>query len=141
VKFRCGHTETIQIHGSATEQQWRLERARAGLCSTCRKAERERKNREAAVANAAAGLPKLKGTPEQVLQAEGIRADILSGEQEAWADKDILGLPDEVIKKALEQIRSQTSAAWWIFHRHRGSALSLGMHLQRMIKGTAEKEE
>lgn len=79
---------------------------------------------------AAAGLPELTGTAEEIAQAEYIRAELLdsAGEflRESWEQTN--GLDDTAIKERnlqvlhilgqiLVQARLEPSAAWWIGHR------------------------
>ena len=78
---------------------------------------------------AAAGLPELTGTAEEIAQAEYIRAELLdsAGEflRKSWEQTN--GLEDVAIKEhnlqvlhilgqILVQVRLESSAAWWINH-------------------------
>jgi len=64
----------------------------------------------------------LTGTPKQVRQAVSIRADILSGEEEVRAHITAVAefIPTDQValaEMALERVRTQTSATWWIDRR------------------------
>jgi len=144
VQFSCGHTEIVQLYGPYKARQAKIDWMRArGLCPACRAAERERKNQEAAAANTAAGLPPLTGTPKQVSWAESIRAEILSGEDEVRARIAAPNAPADQVawaEKALERIRNQTSAAWWVEHRHdpRGY-IPADLHLANLVQAVAKE--
>ena len=79
---------------------------------------------------AAAGLPELTGTAEEIAQAEYIRAELLDSAElflrESWEQTN--GLDDAAIKEhnlqvlhilgqILVQVRLEPSAVWWIDHR------------------------
>ena len=79
---------------------------------------------------AAAGLPELSGTAEEIAQAECIREELLDSAgmflRESWEQTN--GLDDAAIKEhnlqalhilgqVLVQVRLEPSAAWWIAHR------------------------
>lgn len=78
---------------------------------------------------AAAGLPELTGTAEEIAQAEYIRAELLDSAElflrESWEQTN--GLDDAAVKEhnlqtlhilgqILVQVRLESSAAWWIDH-------------------------
>lgn len=78
---------------------------------------------------AAAGLPELSGTAEEIAQAECIREELLDSAgmflRESWEQTN--GLDDAAIKEhnlqalhilgqVLVQVRLEPSAAWWIGH-------------------------
>lgn len=78
---------------------------------------------------AAAGLPELTGTAEEIAQAEYIRAELLDSAElflrESWEQTN--GLDDTAIKERnlqvlhilgqiLVQVRLEPSAVWWIDH-------------------------
>jgi len=142
-KFKCGHTEIVQLYGPKKKRTWKLEQFQYELCPACRQAEREQKNQQAAAANAAAGLPVLEGTPKQVAWAESIRAEILSGEEEVRARIAAPNAPADQValaEKALKRVRNQSSAAWWIEHRHdpRGY-IPADLHLVNLVQAAAKE--
>ena len=78
---------------------------------------------------AAAGLPKLNGTAEEIAQAEYIRAELLDSAElflrESWEKAN--RLDDAAVKEhnlqvlhilgqMLVQVRLEPSAVWWIGH-------------------------
>ena len=84
-------------------------------------------NEAAAVAAAEQGLPRLTGSEKQVAWATTIRDELL-GRCEGWiketikmaegkaTDEDLARFREET-GKALETLKSKTSASWWIDHR------------------------
>lgn len=98
-------------------------------CLDCERAAREADNRAAAQANAAAGLPPLTGTANQIAWAETLRQRTLDtlgrarrGELsrlETIAQIGDLDLSDPILPALLDALRAQTAASWWIDRRDR----------------------
>jgi len=132
VKMSCGHVETVSLYGPVRERERKMEwMGRERLCRECYQAERERAAADAARQAAEQGLPALSGSPKQVAWAESIRADILAQCEAAVAKADKvaaerdLSEADEAelarIHAALDALRAEASAGWWIDHRGEGT--------------------
>ncbi|MDD2885301.1 MAG: hypothetical protein PHT48_09685 [Dechloromonas sp.] len=101
------------------------------ICDECRHQQLIEADKKAAEQNAAAGLPELTGTEKQILWAEKIRADKLANIRKAqqgelpqieiWAfygdEGQPLPIDHEHFNHALETLKQQTGAAWWIDNR------------------------
>ena len=90
----------------------------------------ERETATLAQKAASAGLPYLCGTPEQILCAEFIRAELLESAEavlsNSWhqsSELDELPIKEHnlmllhILGQLLVQIRLESSATWWIAHR------------------------
>jgi hypothetical protein len=141
VTYTCGHTGVIQLVGPGSKREWLLAREQEKLCPDCfqekLKADREKENAEAAEKNQAAGLPQLEGTEKQIAWAETIRAHKLEyvAENTSFSVNRLPGViakhkangeidkateiqyEYERLIKALELLRLQDQASWWINHR------------------------
>lgn len=96
------------------------------FCSGCKEKQRDLENQQAAEQNASAGLPLLTGSEKQVLWAESIRAMKLAHLQQMIDGKlaDDTSSPlkagamdDPTMAAAIERIRCETAASWWIDNR------------------------
>lgn len=130
ITHTCGHSETVQICGPSCNRESEVAYLESRLCAICFAAkcatDRQAANAAAAVANAAAGLPALLGSPKQIAWAESIRAAAIADldKRLAAARAQIDRLPymfravaQEAIV-AIDGIRGKASAAWWIDHRN-----------------------
>lgn len=129
---RCQGTFVVQLYGKSEDRQWRLDNF-TWVCDACREEERREENARAAASNTALGLPALAGSEKQISWAENIRAQKLahiektiSGEYDAltkeafygtggyWNLKKSLPIDHEYFPYALELLKKQISASWWI---------------------------
>lgn len=144
----CGHTVFHNLFGKFEDREKRAEWLEDQLCPDCWKKQRQEKidaeNSKFAAANAEAGLPPLTGTPKQIAWAETIRADMVNKMDAAKArypemQKQILANPEKFQKtiaeitargfesvedsfeyavKAIDRIKQETAASWFINHRN-----------------------
>lgn len=104
------------------------------ICSDCQEKHRRAENEKAAARNAESGLPELTGSEKQILWAEKIRAGKLETVSKALAGElqpmhidaywgtsgwrqEAIKADDAHINYAIDLLKQQTSAAWWIDHR------------------------
>jgi hypothetical protein len=124
ITHKCGHAVVHNITGPMKNRPWQVERLKGQVCRECYIAGI---NEAAAVAAAEQGLPRLTGSEKQVAWATTIRDELL-GRCEGWikktiemaegkaTDEDLARFREET-GKALETLKSKTSASWWIDHR------------------------
>lgn len=96
-------------------------------CRDCDTRARATANASAAAANAAAGLPPLSGSAAQIAWAESLRAAVLAtfdrarqgtlGSLERAAQIGDLDLADPLLPAALDRLRAQERADWWLDRR------------------------
>jgi hypothetical protein len=104
------------------------------ICSDCQEKQRQAENAKAAAANQASGLPALTGSDKQIAWAEKIRhqkletiRQVMAGEmQRMYIDaywgasvwrQEAMPTNDAHIGYAVELLKSQTAASWWIDRR------------------------
>jgi hypothetical protein len=131
----CGNT--ITLFGNNRKEadrkaQWALDQG--FICDDCKRKQRDQANAEAAEQNAGLGLPGLTGSDKQIAWAEKIRAEklatvsqALSGEMPRlhidayWGSsgwrQEVIAVDDQNIGYAVELLKQQTSASWWIDQR------------------------
>lgn len=113
VNRKCGHSETVQLYGSAKDRQSKLSWLASQICHNCAA-------QVATEANKTTGLAALVGTPKQIAWAEKIRAnkvaelDKLSRQvsEAPGSEADRKRLMD-----AITAVRGKTEASYWIDHR------------------------
>jgi hypothetical protein len=133
IEHSCGHVSVARFHGDDS-YEWDsiASRAASEPCVVCLidKSAHERVMKAAAARVIAAemGLPPLEGTPRQVEWAEGIRQASFSAIDRVheWMsvnnDKAMQEDPDHwdsarsALKKAINLLKEQCSAKWWIDH-------------------------
>lgn len=119
----CGHEEVVVLFGPGKSRDWRLENVEPQkLCAECYQADlqqkREEQNREAAEVAKESGLPPLRGTEKQVAWAEAIRMQMLALIDEAIYTRVKADLRDDIrLLEAVEAIKANIDARWWIEHR------------------------
>lgn len=122
VTHTCGHKSEQQLYGKEKDRQSRLEWLATVPCLTCKR-ENDRLKAEAA----SASLPALQGSEKQVAWATTIRAQALASIEEQLSELERRsGQSREInpeIGQALEALKAETLASWWIDRR--GSTLSL----------------
>lgn len=133
VKRACGHTTTEQLYGKGGERERRMTWLATQPCPACK---RRAEQAQAATYTEAEGLPALSGSEKQVAWATTIRAGLVAG---VMAERDTFlalgrrqGASDERIAeqmalfdRAVDAVRGQTSAAWWIDHRDESASALL----------------
>lgn len=152
VTMSCGHVEEIQLFGKMTDRDKKIEwLEKNGVCSECRKAQKEAEHTEAtakaAVQAATENLPELIGTEKQVNWAMTIRAEKLAEVEEMFG-KQIAKL-DDAEKIALSKIQCQavknilatfTDAKFWIDNRDNNASLIIRQNnKQDEVKAEIEK--
>lgn len=119
IEHSCGHSRTANIYGTNIhgEREDKARRLATRPCASCRAqqeaAKRAREAAEAARSNAEAGFPPLTGTPEEIQEAELLRAEAretLSG----MAGRRDGGSPGaEALAIYLRAAARETDAAAW----------------------------
>lgn len=131
----CSNLITI-VGGNRKEADRKAEWAQdqGFICDNCKQNQRDQANTEAAEQNAAIGLPALTGSDKQIAWAEKIRAEklatinqALSGEMPRlhidayWGSSgwrlEVITIDDQNVGYAVELLKQQTSASWWIDQR------------------------
>lgn len=132
VNHSCGHTEEHNIVGTNVhgERDRKIEWLQSQVCSECYKAQKATERAEAAAAAAKqnANMPKLEGSEKQIAWAEQIRAKVLTPAIMTATPK--ADAPAEVVE-ALESIKNETSASWWIDHKDFGLNTLLRMTVNK----------
>ena len=114
IHHTCGHDVTVQLFGKYADRERRIAYLQTLECEECRRAEQA-----AAVAEAKAerGLQALTGSEKQIAWADQIR-------EAAYCRLDELTefVTNEQAKQMVEKwkqcMEAETTAAWWIDHRH-----------------------
>ena len=122
ITYRCGHTGVVNLVGPTKERQYKIDWYQSEECPDCQYAHVKERAQ-------AAGLPELRGTERQVHWAEFIRErglkelengvntfERLSREAEAYHREAGFDLRHVYI--AMDRIKSQTSASWWIDNQY-----------------------
>lgn len=136
IKMVCGHTETHEIYGPMKDRPRKATAISYRQCHDCNSNDNLQRGAQAATANAAAGLPILKGSPKQIAWAESIRETALAEDAE-W-----LAVTLDVGRKQVEAgegteaqydllaaqlnggyaaLRHEASATYWIDSRSSGN--------------------
>ena len=129
VTYRCGHTDTVGLFGSAKQRENKLTWLETSLCTECWKAQQAA---DAANKARAMELPELTGTEKQVNWAQSIRIKLLddvefflselercnkSAVKSGKGTQEQLDAINEKIAKVEGMIKQQSEAKWWIDHR------------------------
>lgn len=123
ITHTCGHDEEIQIYGTNIhgEREAKAARLSATPCAACQAAEARKSWGD---------LPALTGSDKQIAWASDIRDTILAtlteqmSRLEALSDEQLEqagqggGALDKT-RQALDQVKSEDKAHWWIEHRDR----------------------
>ncbi len=119
----CNTPYTVRLDGRQRDRQWKLD-TWDWTCDDCRKKERQEENAKAAAENSAAGMALLTGTENQVGWAETIRKQKLASiEAVLQSPRETIsaGLYSRQIQKtdpripgAIQALKTQISASWWI---------------------------
>ncbi|NLZ19353.1 MAG: hypothetical protein GXY24_03680 [Bacteroidales bacterium] len=131
----CNKSYTVQLYGPGRDREYKLNNW-DWTCDACREKQRQEENAKAAAENAAAGLPALTGTEKQIAWAETLRVErlgvirkALAGEYDysymsafwgnsiGYTDEKCLQPEDPRTAHAIEVLRRQASARWWIDQR------------------------
>lgn len=126
ITHSCGHDATHQIYGPSKDRQRIANAIAQKPCYDCHQAQLQAENAKAAESNAAANLPALTGSEKQIAWAESIRfkiiteLDTLGAQAKAQIDSGKASADDPNVIQclaAMDYIRNQTKASWWIDHR------------------------
>ena len=159
VRHACGHDEVHRLYGPGKERDRKIEWLETTICSECYKAQqaaaRETASKQAAKANADAGLPALTGSDKQVAWAETIRRPVVdaliktrdkvaSANRPQWASERAHVEAVKALATVAGEIIAQTSAKWWIDNRNRfcegtidGNPVMVWLYIQIRERGLA----
>ena len=124
ITHSCGHTVEHQIYGSNSkgERDRKIEWLESTPCSECYKAEKMEKT---AQTNSNANMAELEGSPKQIAWAEDIRAkalfiiDVIQKQiDEGKGTSELYIKQRDAMQAAINEVREQSSAKWWIDHRN-----------------------
>ena len=138
----CHTTYRVALFGPTRDREYKLENW-DWTCKECKDKARQEENEKAAAANSAAGLPQLTGSEKQIAWAEKLRAERFeliekcrAGELDDWYVDAYYGTPrrggrvlpldGEHFPCAIELLKQQTSAHWWIDQRDTKIGIVLG---------------
>lgn len=132
VEYKCGHKDEIQMYGKESSRDAEVERLSHRLCPECYARQRAREAAATAAEQAAAGLPALTGSDKQIAWALKIRSELLDVAADGRQRLDALDQAHpntqrsvRLLDAALDALRRQTRASWWIDHRSDNDALAL----------------
>jgi hypothetical protein len=122
----CSTPYTVRLDGRQRDRQWKLD-TWDWTCDDCGKKQRQEQNEKAAAENSASGMAPLTGTENQVGWAETIRKQKLASIEAllkephevisaGWLGRQIKK-SDPRIPAAIQSLKDQPSASWWIDHR------------------------
>ena len=107
----CGHAgDRVQLLGPHSGREYRLGKIKENDCPSCRIA--------AAKASAPDGLCSLKGSEKQIAWAEEIRADLYRDTARTIAKTECDSDMVPYVQAALEEMKQQQHASWWIDKRN-----------------------
>ena len=122
VNHICGHTSTPQMYGKHTERERKAQWMGQDVCPYCAaKAAAEAAKKQHEI-NAPQGLADLKGSDKQIAWALGIRAKAMADIETAMAtvpETARTGAQWDLANTAIDRLKNQSSAAWWIDRRNR----------------------
>lgn len=141
VTYTCGHQETIQVYGKASEREYTIANKEKQLCYECYKAKMQEDAKKDAAENA---LPELTGSEKQIIWATTIRAQALpilehvtNTERAKLArlsgivkmrDGAIIEKNIKNMEEMTEAIKNKTESSWWIDNRNKQ-----GLELMRAV--------
>jgi hypothetical protein len=138
----CDHSQEYQLYGKTDLRRNKIEWLETQLCPDCARAERDKRNAEinkkTAAANAAAGLPNLKGTHKQIAWAETIRQEKIEAVKNFDFGGELTPGQQELFNRIVAAFQNQTDAAYWISLRGK-SPLGL-MHVACEIAGVTSED-
>lgn len=130
VTHSCGHDQEHQLYGPGRDRERKLAWLETTQCSDCWREQRDTDRDEAsAVAASQAedeGLPELSGSAKQIAWAETIRMAVIKDldafealvtENAKKAGKELPPDEWELWRRAVDEIRGETAARWWIDNR------------------------
>lgn len=107
ITYRCGHTAEVQLYGKYEDREKKIAYYKTIDCPECRA--------KAAAKDAQdKGYAELTGSAKQVSWANDIRTKMMAS-AEALAAK--VTRNREMFDKAIETMKNETSASWWIDRR------------------------
>lgn len=125
INHTCGHTETARLFGKTTEREKRISWLESRKCTKCFAQEQQerfqKENQESAQKSQEMDLPQLVGSEKQIAWAESIRVKAINSKENILlplesVPKDKLDIYVS-LKESLEELKSETSAKWWIENR------------------------
>ena len=108
ITYRCGHTAEVQLYGTYKDREKKIAYYKTIDCPECR---------AKAVAEDAQskGYAELTGSAKQVSWANDIRSKMMHEADELAAN---VTRNKEMFDKAVETMKNETSASWWIDRRN-----------------------
>ncbi|WP_103529786.1 hypothetical protein [Streptomyces sp. SM12] len=159
IGYACGHSGRTQLYGARASRELQAEKRAGGDCGECYRRkldeEKERRSREAAEENRAAGLPEMEGSPAQVKWAETIRAGYIGELTRArdriqgslaggrWDSPRRAKLEERVaeIGVALDALAGITHVRWFIDNRELGVGRLLDLVERGDLRPRTEEEK
>lgn len=105
--YRCGHTAEVQLYGKYEDREKKIAYYKTIDCPECRA-------KEAADKAKADGLAELTGSPKQVSWASDIRSEKLADAEKLATQ---VNKNKNMFDGAVETMKAETSASWWIDRR------------------------
>jgi len=124
VTYKCGHTGTIELLGTASKREYALKSAETSICPECQK----KKNMEVLDADISKGYCALTGSEAQVSWAATIRHRKVEAVED-FLGEDLKEVKNKVDTATFEFLNcgydrivnilktEKAGAAWWITHR------------------------
>jgi hypothetical protein len=107
ITYRCGHTAEVQLYGPYADREKKIAYYKTINCPDCRaKAAGEDAQKK--------GYAELTGSAKQVSWANSIRSKMMHEVDELAAK---VTRNKEMFDKAVETLKNETSASWWIDRR------------------------
>ena len=107
ITYKCGHNEEVQLYGKYADRESKINYYKTIDCAECRA-------KAAAESAKVKGLAELTSSAKQVSWANDIRAKLMREADELAAK---VTRNKEVFDKAVETLKNETSASWWIDRR------------------------
>ena len=114
ITYRCGHTAEVQLYGAYKDREKKIAYHKTIDCPECRA-------KAAAEDAQGKGYAELTGSAKQVSWANDIRTKMMHEVDELAAK---VTRNKEMFDKAVETLKNETSASWWIDRRD-NSAMDL----------------
>lgn len=126
IAYSCGHTDVVQVYGKASEREYKLARMAESVCPDCKAARAKIAAEKSAEQADADGLPRLVGSDKQIAWADDIRRKFIADTDElrgqlskaATENPELYRDRFDAWNAAVDRIKAQTKAAWWIDNNH-----------------------
>ena len=139
ITYSCGHQGEVDLFGKSRDRERKVKYLETCICPACqaKKIKKEAKD---------AGLPELEGSEKQIHWALEIRkfqvgkledsvSEMISDLENKELTVDISAdLVAYCINDAAKELKNQTSAHWWIYHREDDMGIMLAEMVMEMLK-------